>query len=149
MTAQTFVIPPTGREGMVNRLSAFLLAALPGKSLRVEASEYRRRRSDDQNRYLWGAVYPTILREGAEQLAGWTAEDLHEYLLGEIFGWETLSGFGRKRLRPIRRSSKMTTVEFAEFVAQIQQRMAAIGIYVPDPNEWMENTGPQKAREAA
>lgn len=149
MSAQTFVVPAKDRDGTVSRIAAFLLAALPGKTLRVEAGEYRKRRSDDQNRYLWGCVYPTILREGAESLAGWTAEDLHEYLLGEIYGWETISGFGRKRLRPIRRSSKLTTAEFAEYVAQIQQRMAEIGIYVPDPNEWMENTGPQKARRAA
>jgi len=133
MSAQTFVIPKTDRERIAGNLHAFVLAALPGKELRVEVGEYRKRRSDEQNRYLWGCVYPAILKGGGEQLGGWTANDLHEFLLGEIFGWETLEGFGRKRLRPIRRSSKMTTVEFAEFVGQIQQRMAVIGIFVPDP----------------
>ena len=130
---QTFVLPKTDRARIADNLHAFVLAALPGKDWRVEVGEYRKRRSDEQNRYLWGCVYPAILKGGGEQLGGWTAEDLHEYLLGEIFGWETLEGFGRKRLRPIRRSSKMTTVEFAEFVGQIQQRMAVIGIFVPDP----------------
>jgi hypothetical protein len=135
MTAQTFILPPDHREPAANRMLAFALAMLPGKRIRVEVSEYRKRRSDEQNRYLWGCVYPAIISAGGEQLRGWTSEDVHEYLLGEIYGWETLEGFGRKRLRPLRRSSKMTTVEFSEYVAQIQQRMAVLGIYVPDPGE--------------
>lgn len=133
MPAQTFILPTTERERIADNLRAFVLAALPGKRIKVTVEEAKKRRSDEQNKYLWGVVYPTILQSG--QLDGWTAEDVHEYLLGEIYGWETLAGFGRKRLRPIRRSSRMNTVEFAEYVAQIQQRMAALGIYVPDPNE--------------
>lgn len=135
MSTQTFRLPATGRERIADNLRAFVMSALPGKELRVEVGEYRKRRSDEQNRYLWGSVYPQIIEAGGEQLRGWTAEDIHEYLLGEIYGWETLEGFGRKRLRPLRRSSKMTTVEFAEYVAQIQQRMAVLGIYVADPME--------------
>ena len=45
--------------------------------------------------------------------------------------------FGRKRMKPVRRSSKMNIAEFSEFVAQIQQRMALMGIYVPDPEQRM------------
>jgi len=135
VSVQTFRLPKTDRERIADNLRAFVMTALPGKELRVEVSEYRKRRSDEQNRYLWGSVYPSIIAAGGEQLRGWTAEDIHEYLLGEIYGWETLEGFGRKRLRPLRRSSKMSTVEFAGYVAQIQQRMAILGIYVADPME--------------
>lgn len=135
MAAQAFVLPPepSDREQIAANLHAFVMKALPGKRLKVTVEEAKKRRSDEQNRYLWGCVYPTILQSG--QLAGWCTEDVHEYLLGEIYGWETLAGFGRKRLRPIRRSSGMSTVEFSEYVAQIQQRMAEMGIYIPDPNE--------------
>jgi len=100
-------------------------------------SKDQRKRSDDQNRYLWGGVYPSIIAAGGEQLRGWTAEDLHEFFLGEIYGWEVIEGFGRRRMKPVRRSSKMNTTEFSEFVAQIQQRMAQMGIYVPDPEQRM------------
>ena len=125
------VLPATGREDAVNRLAASLLAALPGKALRVEYAEAKSKRSNDQNAYLWGLVYPTILQSG--QLDGWTAEDLHEYFLGEIHGWETVEGFGRRRLRPLRRSSRMNKAEFANYVAEIQRRMAELGIYIEDP----------------
>ena len=135
MSAQTFILPsePEQRGRIADNLRAFVLRALPGKRLKVTVDIARKRRSDEQNRYLWGCVYPTILQSG--QLAGWTAEDLHEYLLGEIYGWETVEGFGRKRMKPIRRSSGMITGEFADYIAQIQQRMAERGIYIPDPGE--------------
>lgn len=128
---QTFVLPDKDRQRIADNLHQFVLSALPGKRLKVTVEEYRKRRSDDQNRFLWGLVYPTILQSGS--LEGWTAEDLHEYFLGEVYGWQTIEGFGRKRIKPIRRSSKMTTVEFAEFIAEIQRRMAEFGVFIADP----------------
>lgn len=127
------VLPATGREDAIRQLAAELLAALPGKALKVEYGEAKAKRSNDQNAYLWGVVYPTILQSG--RLDGWNADDLHEYFLGEVYGWETVEGFGRKRLRPLRRSSRMNKVEFANYVAEIQRRMAELGVYIPDPNE--------------
>jgi hypothetical protein len=126
-------LPATDRESDISRLAAVLRAALPGKRVKVEVKEYADTRSSAQNRFLWGSAYPDILASG--QLDGWNAEDLHEYFLGEIYGWETVEGFGRKRLRPVRRSSRMSKVEFLNYVAEIQRRMAEIGIYVCDPNE--------------
>lgn len=132
MTTQTFVIPPDKREGFADRLRAFVMSALPGKRLRVEVGEFRKRRSDDQNRYLWGVCYAAL-----RDATGQPSDDWHEYMLGEWAGWEEVQLFGRKRLRPLRRSSKLSTVEFAEYVAFIQQRAAENGVYIPDPGETM------------
>lgn len=101
----------------------------------VEIAEKKGTRSLAQNAYLWGCVYPTILKEGGETLGGWSADDLHEYFLGEHFGWEKLEGFGRQRLRPLRRSSRLNKTEFMDYIEFIQRRVAGLGIYVPDPNE--------------
>ena len=90
-------------------------------------------RSLQQNAYLWGVCYATILEQGGETLAGWTATDLHEYFLIEHFGHEVLEGFGRKRLKPLHRSSVLTKMEFVDFVAFIQQKAAEMGIVIPDP----------------
>lgn len=89
------------------------------------------RRSLSQNRYLWGVCYPTILAGG--DLEGWTAADLHEYFLGEHFGWDVLEGFGKKRMRPIHRSSTLSKTEFVDYVAFVQQKAAEFGIFIPDP----------------
>ncbi len=101
------------------------------RAWRVELHEHKAKRSDQQNRYLWGVVYKAI----TDQLEGWTANDVHSYCLGECYGWETISGLGKRRMRPIRRSSTMNKIEFAEYIAWIQQRMAEHSIYIPDPDQ--------------
>lgn len=136
MTAQTFTVPATNRESLADRLREFVMNALPGKQLRVEVCEYRRRRSDDQNRALWGVAYRTL-----SEATGNDSEDLHTYFLGEWAGWEVIQVMGQTRRVPKRRSSKLTTVEFSDFYAFIQQRSAeTVGVYVPDPDQhWREH----------
>jgi hypothetical protein len=123
---QTIILPKGGENRA--RVCAVIQALSMDKPWRIEVGEYRPRRSDEQNRYLWGVVYATIM----PSLPGWDAEDVHEYFLGEHFGWETLEGFGRKRLRPIRRSSKLNKQEFSDYIAFIQHKCAELGIYIPD-----------------
>lgn len=91
-------------------------------------------RSLAQNAYLW-SCYATILEEGGEQLGGWTKQDLHTFFLGENFGWQTIAGFGRKRMKPRHRSSTLTKMEFVDYVAFVQQKAAEFGVYIPDPEE--------------
>lgn len=130
VTQELYIPASGGRADAVERLGKVLMN-LPMARYRVTVEEAKPVRSDPQNRYLWGLVYVTILQAG--KLEGWTANDIHEYLLGEHFGWEVVEGFGRKRQRPIRRSSKLNKQEFSDFVAFIQQRMAKHGIFIPDP----------------
>ena len=96
---------------------------------RVEVSEYKPKRSDQQNRYLWGCVYAEV----AKHYEGWRLETIHEYFLGRHFGWEeipTMDGVDRK---PIRRSSRLNKQEFADYIAHVQELCAEQGIFMPDP----------------
>lgn len=107
------------------------LSALPiEKEWELTVKERKRTRSAQQNRYLWGVCYATLMKF----LPGWDAEDLHEYFLGEHFGWEQLDGLGRKRLRPSRRSSRLNKQEFADFVDFIQRKAAELGVVIPNPD---------------
>lgn len=90
---------------------------------------WKPRRSSQQNRYLHGVVYAAFLNV----LPGWSRDDVHEYLLGEWSGWETIEGMGRRRMKPLRRSSRLNKTEFAEYVAFCQQKGSEHGIYIPDP----------------
>ena len=92
------------------------------------------KRSIEQNAYLWGVAYQTILDHSLGE-QGWRLEDLHEYFLGEYHGWQTLEGFGRKRVRPIERSSGKSVSEFMDYISFVQQKAAEMGIYIPDPEE--------------
>lgn len=131
MKAETFTIP---KGGDLSKVVACASALLRDKGIKVTLQEHRKSRSDQQNRYLWGVCYPKIL----QHLPGWDAEDLHEFCLGEWSGWEILEGLGRRRMKPLRRSSKLTTLEFMDFVSHIQRTMAERGIDVPDPNEELQ-----------
>ena len=105
----------------------------PSRAWCIEVLEWKRPRTDQQNRFLWGVAYPAILEGGGETLAGWTRDDIHEYFLGECFGWETLEGFGRKRMRPIKRSSKLNKQEFSEYLMFLEIRCEYMGIRIPEP----------------
>ena len=134
--SQQFYLSKSGARDSVIRRIATVLSKLPmDRAWTLDLKEFKPRRSDQQNRYLWGVVYGTILKALGPSLQGWDSTDLHEYLLGEWAGWERLEGLGRVRLRPVKRSSRLSKVEFMDYVAWIQQHMAEKGVYVPDPNE--------------
>jgi hypothetical protein len=113
------------------RVQKIIAALSKEKAWTIEIDEFKPKRSDSQNRYLWGVCYAELMKV----LPGWQAEDIHEYMLGEHFGWETIEGMGRKRLRPLRRSSALNKQEFSDFVAFIQRKAAEHGCYIPDANE--------------
>lgn len=128
----TFVISAKDRSADIERLTRFLHECLPGKALRVEVCQNRKRRSDEQNRALWGVAYRILSEE-----TGYDPAELHEFFLGSYFGWQDVEIFGEHRRRPARRSSKLNTMEFSDYYAFIQRRAAELlGVYVPDPGEF-------------
>lgn len=122
-----FLIDPDKREKGAEDVRAFIMSCRPNKRLLVEVKEYQKRRSDEQNRYLW-LLYGIIEKE-----TGNDKETIHEFMLGSWSGWEIYDCMGEKRKRPVRRSSKLNKMEFSEFVAHIQMKSAEFGIYLPDP----------------
>ena len=125
MTAQTFILP-TGLAALQTFLQRLPMVC----KWKVTVERYAKKRSDQQNRYLWGVAYKTL-----QDATGQPAEDWHQYMLGEHFGWEEVELFGKKKIRPRGGSSKLSTTEFGDFVDFIQQRAAENGLYIPDPNE--------------
>ena len=112
---------------MVSRLD-------PAQSWQITVEAFKPKRSDQQNAFLWGVVYPSVLEGGGEALRGWTTNDLHEYFLIEAWGSEVIEGFGRKRHKPLRRSSKLTKQEFSDYLSIIEAKCAELGIHIPEPN---------------
>lgn len=92
------------------------------------------RRTNDQNALLW-SLYSDIIALGGESLGGFTKDDLHEFFLIDYFGAETKELFGRKKLKPLHRSSRLTKMEFAEFVEHIVRFMAEKGVVLTLPGE--------------
>jgi hypothetical protein len=122
-----------GPKEMQTAIAKFVEEIDAEKAWRLTVEELSSTRSTAQNSFLWGVCYPAILEGGADALQGWQATDLHEFFLGEMWGWETVEGFGRKRMRPVRRSSTMTKTEFADYISFIEQRALDMGIVIPEP----------------
>lgn len=120
---------------MIERLCRFVGQCTPGKALKVTVEKYVKRRSDDQNKLLWGWVYPKVREVGGESLNGWTNEDLHELFLINWGGYEVIEFAGQKRKRPVRRSSKLSTVEFSDYIESILRFCAEQGFYIEMPDE--------------
>lgn len=135
MLPQNFILwKDEPREARIKRFGVFLSGLAMNKAWEIIVRPHQKRRSLSQNSYLWGGVYPTILKAGGETLAGWSCDDLHDFFLSSHFGSEVLHFNGRDYERPLKRSSKLSTLEFMDFVAHIQQKMAEIGIFIDDPN---------------
>jgi hypothetical protein len=103
------------------------------KPFAVTVEVWKKPRTNQQNAYLWGVAYPAILEGGGEMLKGWSRDDIHEYMTGEFGGWETLEGFGRKRMRPVMRSSQMTKQQFSDYLDWLSAKCADMGITIPEP----------------
>lgn len=92
------------------------------------------RRTNPQNALLW-VLYDEAIAKGGEALGGWTSAEVHEYMLGEYFGWEVHEALGRKRQKPKRRSSRLTRTEFGDFVDFVVRRFAEHGIVLELPGD--------------
>jgi len=122
------------REGAIERIARVLGTLSQECAWRVEVHEHKPTRTGQQNRYLW-SIYDQILREGGEAMGGWVKEDLHEFFLLTHFGSETRELFGKKRLIPLRRSSRLNKQEFSDLVETIMRFMAERGVYIQSPEE--------------
>jgi hypothetical protein len=92
---------------------------------------FKKKRSNAQNRWYWGVA----IKEIADH-TGHEANDLHEWLLGHKFGWETYEVMGSTKKRPSRRSSDMTTAEFAAWGDWVISWAASeLGLLINAPGE--------------
>ncbi len=94
-----------------------------------------RRRTNQQNRYYWGAVVP-IVRDGMKALGVELSTDgVHELLKFRFLKQELTTNDG-EIIQTVRSSTELTPQEFNDFIASIQQWSAEyLGIDIPDPNE--------------
>lgn len=125
------------RSALIKRITSFLELLSQDRTWEVDVKQYRAKRSEIQNNALWGVAYKVI-----SEHTGYDPAELHDYYLGERFGWVVKTMFGQKKRVPNRRSRKLKTNEFAEFYSFVQRRAATdVGIYVPDPDPRLRSYG--------
>lgn len=132
MIGQSYTIPAKDRGPAVERLSLILRSLPDLHAYKVMVSEARPKRSLSQNALLW-ALYEQIIAKGGEAMQGWEREELHDFFLMNHFGHEVKEMFGKKKMRPLRRSSGLSKQEFTDFVESIVRFMAVRGVVLDMP----------------
>ena len=103
-------------------------AKLEGKDVEVTVAQRKKHRSNEQNSYYWGVVIELISAE-----TGFTPQEAHDAMRVKFLS--DMSG----DMPRIRSTTELTTVEFMDYIAQIQQFASEfLGIFIPDPDsvEW-------------
>lgn len=126
------------RASVLANAQRFLAQLNPHKHWQIEVKPYSKPRTCEANAYLWGVVYPTIVRA----LSG-ISDDWHELFCIEFFGERSVELGSTRIVKPVRTTTTDATGkrdvlpsgEFWRFVEFACQRAAEGGVYVPAPNE--------------
>ena len=120
-----------------NLLRATLVQIGANNPVRVDIARWYKKRSPKQNSYLWGVVYPYIIRYIKDKTGQtFTAEDLHERYKRKFLGYERCSMDGMQDLIRVKSSTELNTKEFSDdLVEHICREWAENGLYIPLPGE--------------
>ncbi len=123
--------------GQVHREFDDLVRSFAGKRITIKLSPYKKKRSLNQNAYLWSVVYGRIVDVFREAGNNVDADDVHAYCkdivgkLKQVFvtpDGEVLTGPGS--------TAKLSTMEFEVYVEKVRAWAAeTLGIAIPLPNE--------------
>ena len=118
------------------------LAKLEGQEVQLTISKRQKRRTLNQNSYLFGVVYQTLyetIKEIINDSTGYeSVDEVHEALK-----WEYLRVERGHGLPPtVRSTTDLSTAEFSDYVDRIKRDAArgkfggpSEGIYIPDAGE--------------
>lgn len=116
-----------------------VLEKLVGKDLEVNFRLLKFRRSDAQNRWLWGVAYTTI-SAWYKETQGETVskEAIHAHTLQEILDYKIeVQEFMGKDILVVqgKSTSQLSTAEFSEMVDKLVAYWAVYDCYIPLPKE--------------
>lgn len=127
------------KEGRMNKHTAneiaVCLKSFEGKRVEVSISKKKKSRSNEQNRFYWGCVIP-ILRNHLIELGNkFSVEQTHD-LLKYKFLKEAIRVNEDEFIDRIKSTTELSTMEFMEFILEIQQWcLEMFDLVIPNPNE--------------
>jgi len=122
------------KGGSKDHVHKFIQDLSEDKAWWVTVKPFRKNRSLLQNAYYWPVVVGLIAQE-----TGNDQDTVHEGLLGVCFGYKRIFFDGAWREIPNRRSSKLNTKEFNEYLECCCRWAATEGIYIPDPDGYFKS----------
>lgn len=115
------------------------IASFEGRGLILTLEPIKKKRSNPQNSFYWGAVLP-LIQAGLKDATGEirSCENIHYNILLRMFApvRELYSQESGVCITEYLSSSEMTTTQFMEYIMEIQKWAAEfLNIQIPDPNE--------------
>lgn len=105
------------------------LYTLNGKEVEVTVSQKGRKRSERQNKYLWGVVYKLL-----SDYFGYTTDEMHE-LMKQKFAPKKEVKMGNEIMLIPCSTTELLTTNFNDYLDQIKQFGAENNIIIPDPEK--------------
>jgi hypothetical protein len=113
-----------------------VMRRMEGQKLRVQISKYRKKRSDRQNRYYWSCVVERVWDALVEAGNDMTKEETHDFLKNECkLVIEVMDPHG-EIIQTLKSTTKLTTLEFENYMTKCRVWAAERGIDIPEPNEY-------------
>ena len=103
-----------------------IFRSFEGKKIKISVKKWDEKRSIDQNRGLWR--WNKILSDET----GYTEEEIHYVMCGELYGYKTIKIGGKEIQKPIKTTSNMSTSEFSHHIMLYEIRAREFfGINLP------------------
>ena len=104
----------------------------------VEVKKVRKPRSNDQNGWLWGCIYPLMLDAMID--AGWeftNVEQLHEFFKAQMTADEVVNRETGEIVKFPSSTSRMSTVEFSAYCEKLREYAREyLNVEIPDPDKY-------------
>lgn len=121
----------------LNKLYVWFVQALDGIYL-VEVKKVRKPRSNDQNGWLWGCIYPMLLDAMID--AGWeftSVEQIHEFFKAQMTADEVVNRETGEIVKFPSSTAKMDTVTFSSYCEKLREYAREyLNIEIPDPDKF-------------
>lgn len=115
---------------------------------RIEVKKVRKPRSNDQNGWLWGCIYPMLLEALLD--AGWefvSIEQVHEFFKAQMTSDKVVNKHTGEIIQFPDSTATMDTVTFSTYCEKLREYAREfLNIEIPDPDRFWRNEKNTKCR---
>lgn len=115
---------------------------------RIEVKKVRKPRSNDQNGWLWGCIYPMLLEALLD--AGWefvSVEQVHEFFKAQMVADKVVNKHTGEIIEFPGSTATMDTVTFSTYCEKLREYAREfLNIEIPDPDRFWKNEKNIKCR---
>lgn len=108
---------------------------------RIEVNKVRKPRSNDQNGWLWGCIYPMLLEALLD--AGWefvSVEQVHEFFKAQMTADKVVNKHTGEIIEFPGSTAMMDTVTFSTYCEKLREYAREfLNIEIPDPDRFWKN----------